>query len=269
MRHPEIDWNVVPFHDLVCEEVFEKYIHQFSSRFIGSKRISEAFILKHQNICCFDEYDSINNNLTREFMLKGFEDGLFNFTYFIRHPAVDIEYIMTFEEYEYDLSLYRELSLEFIEKYYANINWHRLSCNELLLPEVIEKYFDKFTHWALAENRALTRDLIEKYKDRLPINRICGNPNVDCDFIRKHADRFGEWDWANIQHHPRLDADFIEEWQDHMMWFHLSQNCALTRELIDKYESQLTRGVFFNENLTIEQADRLLPRFVSEFVINK
>ena len=170
------------------------------------------------------------------------------------------------EEFGYDftkmnweqISRYKYLCENFIEKYAGKVNWNFISTYQKLSEDFIQKYADKVGWNYISMCQHLSEDFIGKHADKVDWHYISMRQHLSEDFIGKHAD---EVDWNYISVHQKLSEDFIGKHADEVDWIYISKYQKLSKDFIKKYADKV------NWNC-ISRYQVITPEFADKYNIN-
>lgn len=131
-------------------------------------------------------------------------------------------------EYKQILSQKDEIILEFLSRNYEQINWKRISLENINWSENLIKNFLNNWDWSgLSKNESLpwSIELIEKFGDKWDWERFSLNESLPWseEFIDKHFDK---WNWYYLSQIRNLpwSENFVDKYSEHINWTTLSRN---------------------------------------------
>lgn len=77
-----------------------------------------------------------------------------------------------------DISKYRELSENFIEKFKDYIDWNEISRHQILSEDFIEKHKDNLEWGSISSNQILSEDFIKRNEDYVDWEKLSCNPSL-------------------------------------------------------------------------------------------
>jgi len=137
--------------------------------------------------------------------------------YFIKNWTNIKEEDISFTEDEWkEISAYKHLSEEFIEKYKDKVNWNYISIYQILSEGFIEKHEHEVDWDYISGCQSLSEDFIEKYKGKVEWHWISKYHSLSWDFILKHQNR--------IQHPDSLKKYFRIKYSNYYETFSIHAN---------------------------------------------
>lgn len=111
----------------------------------------------------------------------------------------------------------RELSEEFVRKFFSALDWFSI-CKNSNVQNYSESFFKDcrfntktFFWFYISQIKNLSEDFLEKHFDNLDLFKVISNSSLSEDFIRKYQDRL---DWLLISEFQVLSNSFKEEFKD-------------------------------------------------------
>ena len=85
------------------------------------------------------------------------------------------------------ISIFQELSEEFIERHSKEVDWYFISIHQELSESFIERYFDKIDWFWISKHQKLSESFIEKHSDKVDWGMILIFQKLSDGFIKKHS----------------------------------------------------------------------------------
>ena len=85
------------------------------------------------------------------------------------------------------ISIFQELSEEFIERHSNEVDWYFISIHQELSESFIERYFDKIDWFWISKHQKLSESFIEKHSDKVDWGMILIFQKLSDGFIKKHS----------------------------------------------------------------------------------
>lgn len=148
----------------------------------------------------------------------------------------------------------KEIKKEFGYDFSIQMNWIQISKYKYLCEDFIEKYADKVDWYYISMDQHLSENFIDKHTDKVDWNQISIYQNLSEDFIDKHTDKAN---WYFISIYQKLSEDFIDKHTDKIDWYSISKYQKLSEDFIDKHTDKVGRySISKYQVITPEFADK-------------
>ena len=202
--HYYVDWSMISeFQDLDCSAILKfkhnlhwKYVNQsimcgFTKLMLSDESLADDLPYEFWHNYSLSRYagnteflrkfkDKLNwVNVTRSHNIIDFDDDYFNF----------FDEFIDYIDWDF-ISIYRPMSMFFINRFTDRLNWTNVSCYQTISEEIMEKFHDKLD-WKMASlKQVMSEEFIEKHADDVDWENICHGQHLSREFIMKHKDRF-------------------------------------------------------------------------------
>ena len=109
------------------------------------------------------------------------------------------------------ISLYQNLSEDFIREFQYRVHWRNISEYQTLSEDFIREFKYKVNWDKISVYQTLSEDFIREFKTVVNWDKISFSQTLSEDFIRKFKAKVN---WDNISIYQKLSEDFIKEFQD-------------------------------------------------------
>jgi len=144
------------------------------------------------------------------------------------------------------ISMYQELSEEFMHEFQDYLDWGFISEYQSLSEKFMEEHQDKIYWCHLHSN--MSEEFIEKLEHRISWYNVSRYQNLSEKFIEKHADKVN---WEYISVFQKLSEEFIEKFQNMVIWEYVAKHQKLSEKFIEKFEDRMSCiDVVFHQKLS-------------------
>ena len=134
------------------------------------------------------------------------------------------------------LTMYKNLSEDFIEKFKDKLDWFDISEYQKLSEDFIERHKDNLFWCSILINQVLSEEFIERHIESIPFEVISSCQQLSEAFIERHAN---DINWVSISRHQALSESFIEKHKDKVDWKNISKHQRLSEEFIKKHKDKV------------------------------
>lgn len=135
----------------------------------------------------------------------------------------------------YAISVYSNLSEDFIREFSDKVNWYNISRYQKLSENFICEFADKVEWYYISEYQKLSEDFIIKFQDNMAWVSISSHALSE-DFIREFQNFV---DWETISIYQNLSENFIREFKDKVDWEFISKHQKLSKNFIREFKDEL------------------------------
>ena len=155
----------------------------------------------------------------------------------------------------WQLSMYHNLSENFIREFADKLDWRIISISQKLSEDFIREFADKLDWKQISTTQKLSEDFIREFADKLDWRCISLYQKLSEDFIRVFK---YDVDWCYISQCQKLSEDFIREFADKVFWYNISQCQVLSENFIREFKNKFTWH-------DISKCQKLSESFINEF----
>ena len=177
---------------------------------------------------------------------------------------------MTKEERD-NVSLYQPLTINFLEKHKAEINWTNVALNtNTLTYEVLDKFSNKIS-WptiCLAPHN-LQEGFLYHYRHKIIWTAVLSHQRLELEFLirmselyRKSRAKNQRDFWDAVSRYEKIDCEYVDAYKRFINFRLLSHNPNLDGETIDKFINKLDLNAVYK---AVEVPKEILAKHKAKF----
>lgn len=152
------------------------------------------------------------------------------------------------DELDWDeVSLYQQMSVDFITKHQKNINFTNLSVNPYITFEILDAFSNKISWPSISINgKVLSESLMYNYRNKLEWPLVLSHQQLNLKFLiimsevmRKSRAKAAKTFWTSISRYQKINVTYVSAYKRYINFSELSKNQYIDDDIIHKFIDKL------------------------------
>lgn len=142
-----------------------------------------------------------------------------------------------------EVSLYQKMSVEFIAKHQADIDFNLLSVNQFITFGILDRFSSRLNWMNISLNpKGLTNSMLFNYRNKIFWGLYLSHHQLELrllldlsEVFRKSRAKNAKVFWQGISRYQRLDSVYLYTYKRYIDFKELSKNPYLSEKVIDEF----------------------------------